>query len=216
MNYNIYVISNKPHRFPVIAESISPVRIHFFNGSGFESFSKLVNSCVAACPTETVIMVGDKVTPKAHHVDKTLELLDKGYGFVGLYRFGFFGFRKELFRKIGFMDERYVGGGFEDYDFYVRLIESDIASYISEEVDYMVSQSTWSGSRVSFDWWPKKWRHHWDVGTPWPKMLERTVPEERYNYDLGPSTHYKFLSSKLYSHYTDSLHVMPFFNMKII
>ena len=61
-----------------------------------------------------------------------LEYINNDYGFVALYRFALFGFKKELIRRIRFMDERYIGGEYEDCDFLRRLIENNI-SYIEEE-----------------------------------------------------------------------------------
>lgn len=214
MTYNVYVISNKPEKFPPIVEKLKPVRTNYFDGSDYPSFAKLVNSCVAACPTEIVIMASDKVLPVAEHVYKTVELLEKGYGFVGLFAFGFFGLKKELFRRIGFLDERYVGGGFEDYDFYVRLAESDIAAYVTQEVEYHPSKSSWDYTR-SYQFWSYKWIHTWEPNNPIPVSLERSMPEEKYNYDLGPSLSTEFLSSKQHTYTWDNPHVSPFFKIKI-
>jgi len=65
--------------------------------------------------------------PIDENIQKTVKLIEEGYAFVGMYRFGFFGFKKELFRKIGPMDERYVGGCWEDDDFYIRLREANLS-----------------------------------------------------------------------------------------
>lgn len=188
MNYKIYLISNKPHFFNEIQRGLSPEVLHLFDGSNYPSFSKLVNDCVVHCPTEIVIIMSDKVRPRAVHIQKMISLLDQGHGFVGMYRLGFFGFKKQLFRQIGMMDERYVGGGYEDDDLYIRLKEANISMYISEEVDYLKSRSSWNYA-LSRPHYLKKWGG--DVKLT--RVASRQMPEEKYPYDLGDSNYTQFL-----------------------
>ena len=112
MEYTLYLISYRPHLATEIEKSISPETFVYFDGTGYPSFSKLVNSVVAECPTEIVIIMSDKVRPTQNHVHELIAKLNQGYGFVGTYSYAFFGFRKDLMRRIGMFDERYVGGGF--------------------------------------------------------------------------------------------------------
>ena len=186
--YSTYVISNKPDKFSNIKESISPEPILYFDGAGYTSFSALVNDCVAQAPYETVIIMSDKVLPTVENVKKLLLLLEQGYAFVGLYRLGFFGFKKELLRKIGMFDERFVGGGYEDDDFYIRLKEADLAVYITHEVAYTKSASSWdySQSAIHFN---NKWG---DIRTT--QIIQRNMAEDNYNYNLGKSIPVNFLS----------------------
>jgi len=186
--YSTYVISNKPDKFPAIKERISPELITYFDGTGYSSFSALVNDCVAKSPYETVIVMSDKVLPVEENVKKLLSLLDQGYAFVGLYRLGFFGFRKELLRQIGMFDERFVGGGYEDDDFYIRLKEADLAMYITHEVEYTKNASSWNYSRSAIHF-NKKWG---DIHTA--QAIHRTMPEDIYKYNLGKSIPVNFLT----------------------
>lgn len=181
MNHTSYVLSNRPHKFDPIKTSMHPEPVTYFNGDGYPSFSKIINECVTNCPTEIVIMMGDKVLPSSQHVTATVNLLNQGYAFVGLYRFGFFGFTKELFRRIGMMDERFVGGGCEDEDIYLRLKEANLAAYITQRVPYFKMPSSWdySKSRPHFF---TKW-----VADDEANTITRTMPDEVYDYDLGPS-----------------------------
>jgi hypothetical protein len=153
------------------------------NGHGYPSFSKLINECVVESPTETIIICNDKARPKKEH------LLEQGYGFAGLYAWGFFGLKKELFRNIGFMDERFVGGNYEDSDYLRRMMEGNIAMYNSFEIDYIFMNSGWdiSNTKTHFD---KKWEHG---DLPGNKYVKRLLPEEVYNYHIGKKTNIKFL-----------------------
>jgi GT2 family glycosyltransferase len=192
-DYTCYVISNKPQLFSGIQASIQPTEINFFNGKGYTSFSKLVNSCVASCPTETIILMSDKVTPDSNHIQKTLTLIEEGYGLVGLYRLAFFGFKKELFRKIGPFDERFVGGGYEDDDFYIRLKEANISAYLTEEIPYKKSASSWNYS-LSRPHFVNKWLPNVDVNIKLHhNKTERRLAEEVYSYTWGNTTATGFL-----------------------
>lgn len=215
MSHTIYVISHVPERFPPIARSMAPQRVNYFDGTGYESFSKLVNSCVAACPTETVIIASHKVMPTNKDVSKMLCLIEMGFAFVGLCNFRFFGFKKELIRQMGPFDERYKHGGFEDYDFTVRLIEADLAAYITTEVTSVTEPSSWGDYKYGMSVWATKWHHTWTKGISHPTVLTRTLPEEKYDYNFGPSTNVKFLSSKEHSYIWPNPHVTPIYNMKI-
>jgi len=189
-DYSIYLITHKHEHHERIQKEIEPEKLHLFDGTGYDSFSRLINECTVSAPTETVIMMSYKVTPNIGHIKQTLELLDKGYAFVALYRFGFFGFRKELFRKIGFMDERYIQGGFEDNDMYIRLEEANLAGYIVTEMPFSNSPSTWGDYTPGFMHFKKKW----GVTHPGPSEVTRLLEEEKYDYDLGPSKNIDFLS----------------------
>lgn len=111
-------------------------------------------------------------------------------------------------------DERYAGGGYEDYDFTVRLKEANLATYISEEVPYINGPSRWDYIST-FPFWQQKWRHEWkDFSGGIPSRLVRTLPEEKYNYKLGASAPTKFLPSS-FNFTTSWRHVGVFFDVTI-
>jgi hypothetical protein len=155
------------------------------NGHGYPSFSKLINDCVIESPTEIIIICNDKARPKKEHIEKVLALIEQGYGFAGLYAWGFFGFKKELFRRIGFMDERFIGGNYEDCDYLRRMMEADIAMYNTFEIDYITMASGWdiTKTKIHYD---NKWEHG-------DKYLKRLLPEEVYDYNIGEKTNITFL-----------------------
>lgn len=217
MNYRIYLIDTDRTYFDEIQESLMPDTLNFFDGNGYSSFSKLVNACVASCPTETVLITNYKARPTPEHVHKTLRLLNSGYAFVGLGKFKFFGLKKELFRRIGMLDERYVGGGHEDYDFIVRLIENNLALYMTEEVPINHAPSRWAnsdGKYPGYEHWCAKWEHVWYPGEGLPKFLIRTMEEEKYHYDLGPSVPVQYMTCRENS-YTEGRHASEFFYMNL-
>ena len=120
----------------------------FLDGTGYESFSKLINDSIDKAKHETVIICSDRCKPSPNDVTDLLNLLDQGYGLVGLYRFGFFGFRKYLISKIDYFDEQFIGGQYEDSDILYRMKEADIAYYDAEQVVYESGPSRWPAERV--------------------------------------------------------------------
>jgi len=80
-----------------------------------------------------------------------------------------------------------VGGGYEDNDYYLRLVESGTSFYITEEVPYTPGSSTWPYT-VTRSWHAAKWGGGINVG-----VIHRSLPEESYSYNLGPSIPVEFL-----------------------
>lgn len=105
----------------------------------YNSYSELINDCVATSPTEYIIFINDRTTPYASDAKHMLELLEDGYAAVTKYSVGFMAFSKELIRKIGWWDERYYGGGYEDDDFVLKLRLHNLSYYESLEGTYDMS-----------------------------------------------------------------------------
>lgn len=102
----------------------------------YDSFSELINDCIVSSPTEFIIFMNDRTHPKPEEVKHIIYLLENGYAAATKYSVGFMGFSKELIRQIGWWDERYYGGGFEDDDFVLRLRLNDLAYFESLESTY--------------------------------------------------------------------------------
>jgi hypothetical protein len=94
-----------------------------------------------------------------------LHLLESGMSCVCLFAVGFMGFAKELIRKIGWWDERFINGGWEDRDWVWRLKEANLSLYESVESTY---DYTWKsplnvpGGHQSLPHWKKKWTCNYD------------------------------------------------------
>ena len=186
-NYSIIIPSNRDNLKDELINHLKNIGEEpiWKNGHGYPSFSKLINDCIIESTTETIIICNDKARPKKEHILKVISLLEKGFGFVGLYAWGFFGLKKELFRTIGFMDERFLGGNYEDSDYIRRMLEGNIAAYIAYEIDYNEFGSGWdiSKTKAHFD-------NKWENGD---NYIKRLLPEEVYDYNLGEKTNIKFL-----------------------
>ncbi len=196
MNKNDYTIYHMAHgqflqKHSLKCHLLPDEKIELFNGTGYPSFSKAINTCVTNCPTETIIIFSYKVYPFPDEIEKILFYLNKGYALVGLYRLAFIGFKKELFRKIGFFDERFILGGCEDDDFLIRIREANLSFYMSHESIISNEYSSWTSQykerpTASYKHFLAKWKQ-------FPEGKRRQFSEEKYEYDLGVSTGETFL-----------------------
>lgn len=144
----------------------------------YPSYSQLINHSVVTSPTEWVILINDRTFPKVEEVEKMIHLLENGFACVLLYNVGFMGFAKELIRKIGWWDERFKHGGWEDVDWVWRLREANLCLYESSESTY------------SYDWKSPLnvpgchgSKPHWDVKYELlSDKVYRLLPEEKYQH----------------------------------
>lgn len=102
----------------------------------YDSFSELINDSIISSPTEYMIFINDRTHPTVNEVEKILFHLENGFACSFMYNVGFMGFSKELIRKIGWWDQRYLGGGWEDVEWVYRLKLNDLALYESCDSTY--------------------------------------------------------------------------------
>lgn len=196
-NYTIIIPSHIPEYGEKAQKSLLPLKSRIFDGSDYgknSSFSKLMNDCILSCPTEIVIICNHKMRAQKKDIDKILEMVQKGFGLVCLHSFWFFGFKKELIRRIGFFDERFIGGGYEDIDFMRRVQEEDIAVFQMEYTETMYSKESPNLSRKS-SWDSTEGEKFNDL--KWRELGHKSIRllgEEDYShYDIGESTGNTFL-----------------------
>lgn len=188
-DYTIQITSNRPKLAQEGIEHLKPAEANHFDGSGFESCAKMWNHAIADAKTEIVIISSDKSRATHKQVNQMVKLItEERFGFVTFCRFGFFGFHKDVIRKMGFFDERLVGGGFEDCDFARRLKLADIGIYESLSVPRVTGEHGWSPGDLlgAANFYFQKWN---EVSR---KLNKKILPEEDYNYDIGESKNIPF------------------------
>jgi len=183
MKYSIIIPSHNRILAQEAKNCLGNLPVTIFDGTGYPSFSKLINDCIIYAENEIVIIVNHKIRANALHIDEMLNLINKGYGMVCLQNFHFFGFKKDLIRKLGFWDERFVGGNFEDSDYVRRMIAANIGWYDSVGVEVLQMRSTWN-AKLAIKFFYKKWNNG---------GLERLLPDEEYDYDIGEYQGAEFL-----------------------
>lgn len=197
INFDIKCISSRPKEFYEFFNSINPYNAELFDGNDYPSFSKLVNDCVCSIKSDFFIIANDKARPSGKDIELLISKLLSGYAFVGLYCFGFWGTHKDVFRRIGFLDERnFTGGACEDSDFLMRLTEANLAYYYDKCIPYKHMTSSWigKGGENNKDIFYKKWND--DFNNP-----ERLYSYNEVRYDIGPDSGREFLDKK----YTENL-----------
>jgi len=183
MKYSIIIPSHNPTLSQQAKNCLPGFPVTIFNGAGYPSYAKLINNCIMNAEEEIVIIMNHKIRATAFDIYKMLHLINKGYGLVCMRNFYFYGFKKDLIRKVGFFDERFIGGGCEDSDLIRRLIENNVGWYDSIETPLIIIPTTWDQSKA-YEFFHKKWK---DLA------LERLLPDEKYDYDLGEYQGAKFL-----------------------
>lgn len=91
------------------------------NPQGFISFSQMINESICNTKSEYMIFVNPKVLLNIEDIQFIVKELISGKCFASIIGLGLFGATKSLFKEIGMMDERFLGGEYEDNDFALRL-----------------------------------------------------------------------------------------------
>lgn len=156
------------------------------DGKDYPSFSKLINDCILLSTTEVVLICADRCRPTELEIHKMIQLIKHGYGIVALWRFAFFGFKKEVIRRIGFFDEKFKGGWWSDWDMMRRLKFADIALYESQEGAYNKGPTRWNLPIDSEKYYFSKWHEPGlKERLPTHKYIVRQQPDPVYDYDIG-------------------------------
>jgi len=185
----LWVLAQSAMPAAQIREIAAPWPVGWIDGANAPSFSWLVNQAIAQTSGEVVLVTSDRCRPTAADCQRMLDLLAEGYGFVGLWRFACFAIAMDLLRRIGPMDERFPGGGYEDADFLLRCCEADIAIFETEAVAYLGGgQSRWASlAEGSMRHFRAKWAANMGTGT-----IVRQLPEDAsWNYGLDRETVFK-------------------------
>lgn len=157
------------------------------NPGMYESYSELINHSIATSNTEWIILINDRTHPTVDEVEKMIYLLENGYSCVFLYSVGFMGFSKELIREIGWWDQRFTYGGWEDRDWVFRLKKANLSLYESIESNYdyhWKSPLNVPGAVLSGQFWEKKYDTSSDViyqklNEEFYQEWEKTLGEKR-------------------------------------
>jgi hypothetical protein len=187
--YDIWIPSSRPELAEETKKCFPLFNAVIFDGSGYGSFSKLINDCILSSTNEIIIIIADKVRGNSEDIVRMLKLINEGYGIVCLSIFYFFGFKKDLIRKIGWLDERYVLGGWEDADYLRRLKEANIGFYYEKEVPVIEIKTSWGYCKpggLETDINSLAGRHYLSKWAEVPnKSFTRLMEEEMYPYDIG-------------------------------
>jgi hypothetical protein len=155
----------------------------------YPSYSQLINHSIVTSPTEWIILINDRTYPTVDEVNKMINLLESGFSCVFLYNVGFMGFSKELVRRIGWWDEEFELGGWEDRDWVFRLKLHNLSLYESCESNYDYGwKSPLNGPPGDNESRPH-WERKYDCSS-YSDVIYKHLPEKEYqhwNLFLGES-----------------------------
>lgn len=185
----IFIPTNRHHILNEIHPEIRENAI-IKDGTNVKCYSAMINECLAECADEDIIVIcADRMRPKGEEdLFRMINLINEGYGFVGLYRFGFYALHMDAVRRVGPLDERYIKGTYEDGDYMRRFMEADIAFYETEDIRVVdiLSNFNPSNTQLAINHFKNKWDHI--DGT-----CIRLLKEEKYNYNFGEDSGKVFL-----------------------
>jgi len=145
----------------------------------YPSYSQLINHAIATSPTQFFILINDRTHPKVFEVEKIINHLENGFACSLMYNVGFMGFSRELVRKIGWWDERFLNGGWEDRDWIFRLKQHNLAIYESQEATYDYS---WKSPLQVVDNCKLSNAHWYSKYTIASDTIVKNLKEERYEH----------------------------------
>lgn len=137
--------------------------IHNTNTTERQPLVKIWNQCIKECPTDNVIITSWRQRPTNEHFNIINEKLNDRFGMVTFDGLHFFGFNKHLLSKIGFFDEGFTRGQYEDTDWFNRIATANIAMYagdVSEQriINGQYVNSTWlDGVEENRTYYQSKW-----------------------------------------------------------
>lgn len=134
----------------VDSDYINDNRIKFIHNNFTEKqpLVKIWNQCIKECPTEYVIIASWRQRPGRYHFQTIEEKLNEGYGMVAFDELHFFSFSKHLTTLIGFFDEGFTRGQYEDTDWWNRLKTNNIGIYVG----YVPEERVLNGQHIGSTW----------------------------------------------------------------
>ena len=188
---NIYIISSRPRLAKRVKKYIGLDDVIIVDGTSGPSFSNICNSVLMIDSTKICVIISDKCFPSHSDLYRMISMLNGGIGLVGIYRFGCFGVHPSYLQSVGYFDENFKGGGFEDGDMLLRSFEADVGIRLYEAIRYFPLPSSWNSDQAETyfkgKWMtrknsPPKRRDVNSVDLKEPKFLDRQHPLKDFSH----------------------------------
>jgi len=164
---------------------------------------KIWNHCIKNCPTDYVIIASWRQRPTIEHFNTIKEKLDEGYGLVTFDGLHFFGFHKHLMTVVGFFDEGFEGGQFEDTDFWNRLKTNDVGIFVGD----VAEERNYNGETINSTWMDLGHINKGYYDTKWTEdSPNNTLIQHKEEMNYEDRTLYKSLyENKTYKKWDESV-----------
>lgn len=199
--YNIICIDD----FGNDSDYINDERITFIHNTFSERqpLVKIWNQCIKECPTENVIIASWRQRPTPEHFNTIEKMLNDRYAMVTFDGLHFFGFNKHLMNVIGFFDEGFTRGQYEDTDWFNRLRMSNLAFYAGDmeeqrHINGQYVQSTWLQEfEYNKNYYLSKWTESPETNTLTQKSQEVNIQDREIYKNIEPISYRPFSESIL-------------------
>lgn len=170
------------------------------------SLTELWNQCIIFSPTDWVFICNDDIEFKSGWLEYLEKKIDEGqHDIIHLFHYGAMCIHKSLVLKIGWFDERFRGGGFEDNDHQLRIFEAGIKDRVDRSHDFIRKEGNreighfidhtkfihmdegWQGNNNA-DWIKKKW----GADLTWRTPVVRRVGEVNWHPTMTRKYEEKF------------------------
>lgn len=119
---------------------------------------KIWNQCIKECPTNNVIIASWRQRPSVDTFKTIYDKTNEGYGLITFDGLHFFCINKYLTTIIGFFDEGFTKGQFEDTDWFNRLRVNNIGIYMGDIAENRIIGSMWlDGAAENKKYYISKW-----------------------------------------------------------
>ena len=177
------------------------------------SLTELWNQCIILSPTDWVLICNDDIEFRPGWLEYLEETIDTGlYDLIHLFHYGAMCIHKSLILKIGWFDERFRGGGFEDNDYQLRIYEADLKDRVDRSHDFIRREGNreighyvdhtkyihrgegWQGCNNA-EWIKEKWTTNLD----WRRPAFRRSREEDWHPTITRKYEDRFGFTELFS-----------------
>ena len=179
-------------------------RVKFIHNE-FESRQPLVkiwNQCIKECPTENVIIASWRQRPTREHFKIIEEKINDNFGLVTFDGLHFFSFHKSLTKIVGFFDEGFTKGQYEDTDWFNRMRMNNISMYVGDVPEQRMINgnyvhSTWrEGYEENKNYYESKWGED---------ILENKLIQKKEEYNINDRNYFSELEIKNFRPFSDSI-----------
>ncbi len=131
---HFHVIHDAPTKEPVTPSAYCVETINYDKSS----LTELWNQGIIMAPTDWVMVCNDDIVFKKGWLEYLEEKISEGkHLLIHLFHYGAFCIHKSLILKVGWFDENFRGGGFEDIDHMLRIAEAGLKESVDRSHDFI-------------------------------------------------------------------------------
>lgn len=154
------------------------------------------NKALIFAPTDWVLLCNDDIEFKQGWLEYLEEKIAAGaHDLIHLFGYGCFLMHKKLLLSVGWFDERFRGGGYEDNDYQLRIMEAGLKSRVDisrdfiyrnggREIGHFVDHTKYMHQDLSLPW--KHDNEPW-FNSKWYKESHHIYRRKRADVDWYPS-----------------------------